>query len=78
MKYINTKNITETKTLLTAASVYVAEKLGLKKVRSERMDTKEKKDPWWKRRIEGDIKIFQANISIFQSKYKGELRREQE
>ena len=46
LKYINTKNITETNTLLRAALMYVVEKLRLKKVRSERMSTKKKKDPW--------------------------------
>ena len=51
IKYFKSKNITETNGLIKAASVWVAEQIGLKK-----RDYREKNEPRWKRRIEGDIK----------------------
>ena len=46
-----TKNITQTNNLIKVAGVWVADQLGLKKYEGGK-----KKDPWWKRRIEEDIK----------------------
>ena len=54
VQYIMTNSITDTNSLIKAASVYVAKELGLKK---QRKDAK-KTEPWWKRRIEGDIKVL--------------------
>ena len=51
IKYFKSKNITETNDLIKAASVWVAEQIGLKK-----RDYKEKNEPRWKCRIERDIK----------------------
>ena len=51
IELIETKNITQTNNLIKAAGVWVADQLGLKKYEGGK-----KKDPWWKRRIEEDIK----------------------
>ena len=51
IELIETKNITQTNNLIKAAGVWVADQLGLKKSEGGK-----KKDPWWKRRIEEDIK----------------------
>ena len=48
---IETKNITQSNNSIKAAGVWVAHQLGLKKYEGGK-----KKDPWWKRRIEEDIK----------------------
>ena len=50
IKYFKSKNITETNDLIKAASVWVAEQIGLKK-----RDYREKNELRWKRRIEGDL-----------------------
>ena len=42
IRHIETKNITETKELIRAATVWVAEQLGLKKT-----EFRAKKDPWY-------------------------------
>ena len=49
IKYFKSKSITETNNLIKAASVSVAEQIGLKK-----RHYREKNEPRWKRRIEGD------------------------
>ena len=51
IKHLKSKSITETNNLIRAASVWVAEQIGLKK-----MDHRKKNEPRWKRRIEGDTK----------------------
>ena len=51
IELIETKNITQTNNLIKAAGVWVADQLGLKK-----SEGRKKKDPWWKRRIEENIK----------------------
>ena len=58
---IETKNITQTKKLIKAVGVWVADQLGLKKYEGRR-----KKDPWWKRSIEEDIKQLKKDINILQ------------
>ena len=45
IELIETKNITQTKNLIKAAVVLVADQLGFKKY-----EGRKKKDPWWKRR----------------------------
>ena len=59
IRHIETKNITETNELVRAATVWVAEQLGLKKT-----EFRAKKDPWWKRRIEDDIKRIRNDVNI--------------
>ena len=61
VELIETKNITQTINLIKAASVWVADQLGLKKSEGGK-----KKDPWWKRRIEEDIKQLKKDINILQ------------
>ena len=67
---IETKNITETNNLVRAVETYVAKEMGLKEKRK-----KEKKDPWWKRRIQNDIAKLRKEISIMDRYRKGELKR---
>ena len=61
IELIETKNITQTNNLIKAAGVWVADQLGLKKYEGGK-----KKDPWWKRRIEGDIKHLKKDITILE------------
>ena len=61
IELIETKNITQTNNLIKAAGVWVADQLGLKKNEGGK-----KKDPWWKRRIEEDIKQLKKDINIFE------------
>ena len=68
IRHIETKNITETNELVRAATVWVAEQLGLKKT-----EFRAKKDPWWKRRIEDDIKRIRDDVNIIERDLKGEL-----
>ena len=51
IELIETKSITQTNNVIKAAGVWVADQLGLKNYEGGK-----KKDPWWKRRIEEDIK----------------------
>ena len=60
IELIETKNITQTNNLIKAAVVWVADQLGLKKY-----EGRKKKDPWWKRCTEEDIKQLKKNINIF-------------
>ena len=59
IELIETKNITQTNTLIEAAGIWVADQLGLKKY-----EGRKKKDPWWKRHTEEDIKQLKKDISI--------------
>ena len=68
MKFVKTKNITETNKLINAAGVSVADQMGLKKFEIGR-----RKEPWWKRRIENDIKNLKHDINILHRESKGEL-----
>ena len=72
LKYIDTKNLSETNKLLKAVSIYVAERLGIKNKRG----LKRNNEPWWKRRIENDINRFRKDIAVLERKRTGELRRE--
>ena len=58
---IETKNIPQTNNLIKAAGIWVADQLGFKKYEDGK-----KKDPWWKRRIEEDIKQLKKDINILQ------------
>ena len=68
IKYFKSKNITETIDLIKAASVWVAEQIGLKK-----KDYREKNEPRWKRRTEGDIKKLRQDVNLLTRDLKGEL-----
>ena len=70
IKYFQTTNVTDTNNLLKAVSMYVAEKLGVKTTRSDGRS----KEPWWKRRIERDIKKLRRDIGVLECKRIGELR----
>ena len=54
--------------MIRAATVWVAEQLGLKK-----MEFRAKKDSWWKRRIEDDIKRITKDVNILERDLRGEL-----
>ena len=68
IELIETKNITETNNLIKAASIWVADQLGLKKY-----DGGKKKDLWWKRRIEEDIKQLKKDIKMLERVKKGQI-----
>ena len=68
IELIETKNITQTNKLIKAVGVWVADRLGLKKYEGGR-----KKDPWWKRRIEEDIKQLKKDINILERVKKGQI-----
>ena len=68
IELIETKNITQTNNLIKAAGVWVADQLGLKKYEGGK-----KKDPWWKRHIEEDIKQLRKYISILKRAKKGQI-----
>ena len=59
IKYLKSKSITETSNFIRAASVWVVERIGLKKV-----EHRKKNKPRWKRRIEGDIKRLREEVSF--------------
>ena len=54
--------------MIRAATVWVAEYLGLKKT-----EFRAKEDPWWKRRIEDDIKRIRKDVNILERDLRGEL-----
>ena len=68
IKYCKSKNIIETNDLIKAASVWVAEQIGLKNG-----GCREKSEPRWKRRIEGDIKKLRQDVNLLTRDLKGEL-----
>ena len=68
IRYFKSKNVTETNDLIKAANVWVAEQIGLKK-----RDYREKNEPRWKRRIEGDIKKLRQDVNSLTRDLKGEL-----
>ena len=65
---VETKNITQTNNLIKAAGVWVANQLGLKKYEGGK-----KKNPWWKRRPEEDIKQLKKDINILERVKKGQI-----
>lgn len=62
VKQIRTNNITKTNSLLNVVSML--KELGLKSPKR----VQENDDPWYKRRIEGDIKLLLAHIDILERK----------
>ena len=65
LKYLESKSITETNNLIVAASVWVAEQLGLKKV-----EHRKKYEPFWKQRIEGDIRRLRQEVNVMERQLK--------
>ena len=61
IKYLKSKSIIETNNLIRAASVWVAEQLGLKKA-----EHRKKNKPRWKRRIKGDIKRLKQEVNFLE------------
>ena len=59
IKYFKSKGITETSDLIKAASVRVAEQIGLKK-----RHYRQKNEPRWKRRTEGDMKKLGQVVNL--------------
>ena len=53
-----TSDITQTNDLIYAATTIVTENLGVKAAKKEN-----KSDPWWKRRLEGQIQQLRRNLS---------------
>ena len=76
LKYIRTSNITETNNLIKAANMVVAENMGMD-VRKKNANRSDRKEPWWKRRIQESIKTILKDISVLDRKAKGELRNQQ-
>ena len=52
--------------MIKAASVWVAERIALKKA-----DHRKKNEPIWKRRIEGDIKRLRQEFNFLEKEVKG-------
>ena len=69
IKYFKSKSITKTNDLIKGASVWIAEQIGLK-----RRDYREKNEPRWKSRIEGNIKKLRQDVNLLTRDLKGELR----
>ena len=59
---------TKTNNLMKAAGVWLADQLSFK-----RYESGKKKDPWWKRRIEEDIKQPKKDIKILERVKKGQI-----
>ncbi|XP_063585458.1 uncharacterized protein LOC134762848 [Penaeus indicus] len=68
IKYMKCRNITETNNLILAESVWVAEKFGLKTGARQKRN-----EPWWKRRIEGDIRKLRHDVNLLEIGLKGQL-----
>ena len=69
IKHVETKDITESNNLIKAASIWVARQLGLKKpMRGKKVE------PWWKRKIEGDIKRIGREVNILEREKRGEIK----
>ena len=70
LKYLPTSNITETRNLITAASLLVGELMGVKPTNRDN-----RKEPWWKKRIEGDITRLRSDLGRLNAWSRGNWRR---
>ena len=61
IKYLKSKSITKMNNLIRAASVWVAEQIGLKKA-----EHRKKNEPRWEHRIEGDIERLRQEVNFLQ------------
>ena len=68
MKYLKIKSIAETNNLTSAATTWMAERIGLKKA-----EHRKKNERRWKRRTEGDIKKLRQEVDFMEREVKGEL-----
>ena len=68
IELIETKNIIQANNLIKAEGVWVADQLGLKKYEGG-----QKKEPWWKRRIEEDVKQLKKDTNILERVKKGQI-----
>ena len=75
LKSIGSSNITATNGLIKAGSVVIARQLGLRNLAECGGNWQKRREPWWKRRIENDIKLLRRSISILDQKMRGKLRR---
>ena len=71
MGSIVTDNITATNNLVKACAILIGRKLGLKP-RCKRI---ERKEPWWKRRINQSIKEIRRHINLLERKRRGDLKK---
>ena len=71
IKYINTKDVTETSNHIVTTSVWITKELGLKK----HIKRVKQQEPWWKRRIKESINELRRHINMFQRQQRGEMRK---
>ena len=69
LKFIPIENLTQIRNVMQGAVVLSAELLGAKENRK-----KQPKEPYWKRRIENDVKVLRKDISRISSWFKGEWK----
>ena len=68
-RHIETDDVTQTNETAMTAALWVAKEVGVKKDK-----TGEKKEPWWKRRIESDITNLRRDINRLERERRGETR----
>ena len=68
LKYVISDRISDTSKLIKAAAVCIGEQMGLK----QKLVGK-KSEPWWKIKIEGDIKRLRKDLNILERYMKNEL-----
>ena len=69
IRHIKIDNVTQTNKLAMAAAFWVAKEVGVKKGKIG-----EKKEPWWKKRIESDITNLRRDINRLERERRGEAR----
>ena len=69
IRHIETDDVTQTNKLAMAAAPWVAKEVGVKKGKIV-----QKKEPWWKRRIEKDITNLRRDINKLKRERLGETR----
>ena len=67
VRHIETDDVTQTNKLAMATDLWVAKEVGVKKGKIG-----EKKEPWWKRRIESDITNQGRDINRLEREKQGE------
>ena len=70
IRHIETDDVTQTNKLAMATALWVAKEVGVKKDKIG-----EKKEPWWKRRIESDITNLRRDINRLERERRGETER---
>ena len=69
LKFVSTNNITDVRKLVCAAGYLVGERLGITKTSKQ-----VQRDPWWKRRLEGDIRRLRKDLSKVDAWHRGVWR----